>query len=65
VLTAEEAHLMREMAGYRNRLVHFYVEVSSRELYEICVGQIGDIERLEQALVAWVLAHPDQIDRSL
>ena len=32
----EEADLLQILAGYRNRLVHFYHEVSVEELYEIC-----------------------------
>ena len=36
VLDEENGALLRELAGYRNRLVHFYHEVSDLELYEIC-----------------------------
>jgi uncharacterized protein YutE (UPF0331/DUF86 family) len=36
VLSPQESALMRVLAGYRNRLVHFYHEVSAHELYEIC-----------------------------
>lgn len=36
VLGADESSLMKTLAGYRNRLVHFYHEVSTDELYEIC-----------------------------
>ena len=32
------------MAGYRNRLVHFYDEVTEQELYEIIKTRLGDIE---------------------
>jgi uncharacterized protein YutE (UPF0331/DUF86 family) len=63
VLGREAADLLREMAGYRNRLVHFYDEVSARELYEICTVRLGDIERVLSGLVAWIDARPDLIDR--
>ena len=33
VLDREDGKLMRRIAGYRNRMVHFYNEVTSRELY--------------------------------
>lgn len=65
VLGPEEANLLREMAGYRNRLVHFYDEVSVEELYEICTKGLDDIERLTQALVQWIDTHPEQIDEAL
>lgn len=35
-----------QMAGYRNRLVHFYHEVTPGELYEIVKEDIGDIEKV-------------------
>ena len=65
VLGPEEADLLREMAGYRNRLVHFYDEVSVEELYEICTKWLDDVERLTQALVQWIRTHPEQIDEAL
>src|SRR4030043_1651014 len=34
VLVENEAELMRRMAGYRNRMVHFYHEISPEELHE-------------------------------
>ena len=36
VLPETEAKLLTVLAGYRNRLVHFYHEVSALELFEIC-----------------------------
>lgn len=32
------------MAKYRNRLVHFYAEVTEKELYEIIHDDLGDFE---------------------
>jgi len=31
VLDEEQGKLLREMAGYRNRMVHFYHQISDRE----------------------------------
>lgn len=33
-----------EMAKYRNRLVHFYAEISAEELYKIIQENLGDFE---------------------
>jgi uncharacterized protein YutE (UPF0331/DUF86 family) len=33
------------MAGYRNRLVHYYTEISNEELYEILQNDLGDLEK--------------------
>jgi uncharacterized protein YutE (UPF0331/DUF86 family) len=65
ILTEEEAYILREMAGYRNRLVHFYDQVSTEELYTICTQQIEDVSRLAYRLRDWVASHPELVDRAL
>jgi uncharacterized protein YutE (UPF0331/DUF86 family) len=40
----------REMAGFRNRLVHFYHEVTPRELFGVVTRDLGDLEALAEAL---------------
>lgn len=39
-----------EMAGFRNRLTHFYDEVTPRELYGIVRDDLGDLEAVASAL---------------
>jgi uncharacterized protein YutE (UPF0331/DUF86 family) len=53
------------MAGYRNRMVHVYAEVSQAELYEICVDRLGDIEAALAAMRRWIAAHPELLDSAL
>jgi len=36
---------LMEMAGYRNRIVHFYHEITDEELYEILQNDLKDIEQ--------------------
>jgi uncharacterized protein YutE (UPF0331/DUF86 family) len=62
VLAAAEADLFRMMAGYRNRLVHFYHDVSRDELFEICAGKLTDLEVIAEAFRRWIREHPDKID---
>jgi uncharacterized protein YutE (UPF0331/DUF86 family) len=50
------------MAGYRNRLVHFYHDVSRDELFEICAAKLTDLEIIAEALRRWIQEHPDKID---
>lgn len=64
VLTGDQAATLLRLAGYRNRLVHFYHEVSDRELYEICSRQLSDVERATDAIASWIGTHPDLVDRS-
>ena len=44
VITKEHAERLRLMAGYRNRLVHFYHEVTDKELYSILKNNLSDME---------------------
>lgn len=51
LLRLKEKDLLRVLAGYRNRMVHFYHEIAPEELFEICHGQLDDIERLLAAIL--------------
>jgi uncharacterized protein YutE (UPF0331/DUF86 family) len=61
----DEAKLLQQLAGYRNRMVHFYHEVTSEELHRICRDELGDVERISDALRRWVQENPDKIDDTL
>lgn len=65
VLGAEQGERLRAMAGYRNRLVHFYDEVTPAELYGILTEHIEDVRTLTEDLRVWLAAHPDRVDESL
>jgi uncharacterized protein YutE (UPF0331/DUF86 family) len=54
VLGPDTAKLMTRMAGYRNRMVHFYHEIEPGELYEICHSHLHDIEKVLDEMLAWV-----------
>lgn len=54
--------MLRELAGYRNRLVHFYHEVSDAELFEICSQQLSDVAILLTTILDWIRAHPEMVD---
>lgn len=41
----EYAKLLLKMAGYRNRMVHLYHEISPKEIYEILKNHLLDIDR--------------------
>jgi len=63
----DDAHgtVLRHLAGYRNRLVHFYHEVSEIELYEICTGELDDVAAVLMAILSWIEAHPEMVDQSV
>lgn len=65
VISNEEGRILGMMAGYRNRLVHFYHEVTPGELYQICATELDDLGTIITAIKRWLQEHPDQIDESL
>jgi uncharacterized protein YutE (UPF0331/DUF86 family) len=65
VLLDKETKIMQMLAGYRNRLVHFYHEVSPEELFEICGHRLGDLELIAGAYRRWLKEHPDKLDSAL
>lgn len=65
VLHSTDARLMRELAGYRNRMVHFYDEVTTEEIYHICDDQLSDVERILAVILKWINSNPELLDRSL
>ena len=54
VLDRAMAQQLVQVAGYRNRMVHFYHQVTQRELYQICTSELGDVESILDAMLAWV-----------
>jgi uncharacterized protein YutE (UPF0331/DUF86 family) len=61
VLTREEAATFVRMAGYRNRLVHFYQTVSTSELHSICIEHLDDVERILGGIHRWIREHPEKM----
>lgn len=53
-----------EMAGYRNRLVHFYDEVKPKEIYQIITQDLGDLEFFSSKVIE-VVNNPNQFDLSV
>jgi uncharacterized protein YutE (UPF0331/DUF86 family) len=64
-LSEENARLLRRMAGYRNRMVHFYHEIGHEELYAISTQHLRDIEKACEAMMSWFRDHPDKIDHTI
>jgi uncharacterized protein YutE (UPF0331/DUF86 family) len=65
VLTPDTTRLFVQMAGYRNRMVHFYDRVSDGELFEIASRRLGDIEEILAGLHGWIHEHPEAVESRL
>lgn len=65
MLSPDQARLLAILAGYRNRMVHFYHEVTFKELYEICRNDLGDLLKIRNAFQKWIENHPERVDETL
>ena len=65
VLSADESALLKVLAGYRNRLVHFYHEITTEELYDIGKNQLDDILLIKDALLEWLKTNPEKLNQTL
>jgi len=45
IVTKEYSEMLIKIAGYRNRMVHFYKEIKDREFYDILQNDLGDVEK--------------------
>jgi len=62
VIDSELENIFDKLAGYRNRMTHFYHEVTEEELYDICSTKLADVELIINSMALWLENHPDMID---
>jgi uncharacterized protein YutE (UPF0331/DUF86 family) len=65
VLSPGNATLLRTLAGYRNRMVHFYDKIGPEELYAICSKELEDLLMIRHAYLEWIKANPESVDATL
>lgn len=46
-------------------MIHFYHEISYKELFEICISELSDIKAMAGALKRWINENPYKIDEGL
>ena len=66
VITGDQSEKLILMAGYRNRLVHFYHEISDTELHAILNNNLSDMEDFVKEIKRFIekyQAHQDQPER--
>jgi len=65
VLQNSEGNLLLRMAGYRNRMVHFYHEITPEEIYEICRDHLDEIETVLNSIIQWLNANKEKMDEAI
>jgi len=51
ILDRAVAEKFPKLAGYRNRLTHFYADITPQELFLIVTRELGDIEKVADELL--------------
>ena len=61
----QQASLLTDMAGYRNRLVHEYHQIQADELFRILSEHRTDLAELGEVLRVWISRQPERLVREL
>lgn len=54
IVPSELQDKLVKMAGYRNRLVHFYHEVSNEELFDVITHNLDDLRAFVRSIAAYL-----------
>src|SRR4030042_6559786 len=60
VVTKDLSERLRLMAGYRNRLIHFYHEITDRELFLIVKTNLLDMETFVKEIKTFIEKYREQ-----
>lgn len=61
VLEAAVAARLVLMARYRNRMVHFYDEITDAELFDLLTTRLVDIDEVIAGVRHWLVRHPERV----
>ena len=60
VVTKTLAERLKLMAGYRNRLIHFYHEITDRDLFLIVKNNLSDMENFVKEIKTFIEKYREQ-----
>ncbi len=60
----QDGSLLKVLAGYSNRLVHLYHEITAEELYEICKNELEEIIKIKTVFLDWIKVNPQYVDNT-
>ncbi len=64
VVDKEYASILLKMAGYRNRMVHLYQEITPEEIYGILKSHLSDIDRFVSEIFRFLEDYKNQVPNS-
>lgn len=62
IVSKKYSQILVKMAGYRNRMVHFYREILPEELYDILQNELIDIEKFIKEMDIFIKKYRDKAD---
>lgn len=65
IVDKEYSEILLKMAGYRNRMVHLYHEISPEEIYGILRDHLSDIDRFVSEIFRFIENYKKQLPNSL
>jgi uncharacterized protein YutE (UPF0331/DUF86 family) len=60
IISKELSDVLYTMAGYRNRMVHFYREITPEELYHITSNNLKDFDSFVREIAAFLRAYKER-----
>jgi len=60
IISRELSDTLYVMAGYRNRMVHFYREITPEELYSIAINNLKDFETFTKEIAVFVKSYEEK-----
>lgn len=63
IISKELAEVLYTMAGYRNRMVHFYREITPDELHFITINNLKDFEVFAKEIVTFLRAYEERTQK--
>jgi uncharacterized protein YutE (UPF0331/DUF86 family) len=64
VVGKDQSEKLQLMAGFRNRLVHFYHEISDKELHTILDNNLSDVEAFVKEIKRFIQSYKEHKDQS-
>ena len=58
VLPIDFTKRIRGIAGYRNRLVHLYAEITPGEIYDLITTRLGDLGEFSRLILVYLDSNP-------
>lgn len=63
IITKNLSDILYVMAGYRNRMVHFYREITPQELHHIAVNNLKDFEEFIKEIASFLKAYEEKKEK--